>query len=154
MTVCRLHLVLFASLCLSAACIDGGGEGGLGDSPDSGFASSADATPATPDAAPPQADAAPQDDPGLGGNFPVELACSLDDLQPVVTCVSDNCIDAFADGTLLTCVTINCGLLLLTLPPECSQCLLTGLTDTSMALDACVLGLDDLGGGFPIPPAP
>jgi len=123
---------------------------------DAGFATSSDAQPVVlPDAQPiPQPDAQPTPDPDPDpSDFPVELACTLDDVQPIFECVSENCLDALADGTLLTCVTLSCGLLLLTTPPECTQCIFAGLTDTSMALDACVLGLDDLGGGS-LPPFP
>ena len=144
--------VLSLSL-LITGCVDDD-EQGLFAEADAGFVTAADAAPvsdaapvATPDAASPPADAATTDP----GDFPIELACTLEDVQPILECVTDNCLDSIADGDLLTCVTFSCGLLLLTTPPECTQCIFAGLTDTSMALDACVLGLDDLGGGFPQP---
>ena len=130
------------TLLFAGACSDDPMGEGVELGPDSGAGVLPDAAPAIPDAA-----ALPDaSDPDIGGgDFPVELACSLDDVQPILECVVDNCLDSIADNNLLTCVTLSCGLLLLTMPPECSQCILTGLTDTSMALDACVTGLDDLG---------
>ncbi len=138
-----LCLPLFA-LCLGTACGDNDLEG-FGAGADGAVGSSVDAAvPA--DANPPSADAESNDP-------PIEFACSLDELQPIIECVTDNCLEDIADGNLATCVTFSCGLLFLTLPSDCSQCLLAGLSGSSMALDACVTGLDDLDGGFPIPPA-
>lgn len=114
---------------------------------DANVSSWLDAAPAPDASRPPDATPTPAPDAAqtpLPGDLPVELACTLDDVQSILECVTENCVDSIADGTLLTCVTFSCGLLLLTTPPECTQCLITGLSDTSMALDACVLGLDDL----------
>jgi hypothetical protein len=144
-----LATVLSLSL-LSTGCVDDD-EQDIFAGADAGFVTF-DAQPvALSDAEPipePDAEPTPVPDPG---DFPIELACTLEDVQPILECVTDNCLDSLADGTLLTCVTFSCGLLLLTTPPECTQCIFAGITDTSMALDACVLGLDDLGGGFPTP---
>lgn len=124
----------------------------IAEGPDAAVASVPDADLVDPPdaSAPSAADAAVE----TPGDVPVELACSLDEVQPILACVTDNCLDSIADNSLLTCVTLSCGLLLLTLPPDCSQCILTGLTDPGSALDVCVSGLEDLGGGFPLPPAP
>lgn len=86
------------------------------------------------------------------GEFPVELACSLEEVRPILECVADKCADAVQDGTLATCMTFRCGLLFLGLPQECSQCIFAAVSDPSMALDSCVLGLDDL--GLPSAPQP
>ena len=128
------------------ACDDPMAEDGDTFGADSGTISQPDAAPVLPDAAPP-VDAPPED---VGEDFPIELACSLEEVQPIFECVTENCLESIQDGNLLTCVTLSCGLLFLTLPPECTQCVLAGLSDPSMALDSCVLGLDDLG----LPPAP
>ena len=145
MNAFKLSLIL---LLLVTACSGGSIEAGAAD---------AAADDSFPDASPePTPDAAPVDDvPDASPNdLPIQLACTLDDVLPIVECASENCTEAIADGSLLTCVTLHCGLLLFTLPPECSQCLLTGLGDSSMALDACVSGLDELDEGSPLPPMP
>ncbi len=145
----RQALWLVGAFSLASAGCVGGEDGAIDVAPDAGLAQSPDAAP-VPDAhdiafdaaLPPAADASvPTDD------LPVELACTLEDVQPILSCVSENCLESVSDGTLLTCVTLSCGLLLLTTPPECSQCILAGISDASTALDSCVLGLDDLGGG-------
>ena len=95
-----------------------------------------------PDAGQPDAEPEPTD--------PFDnLACSLEEILPIVECVFSNCADSFEDGTTLTCVALSCGLLLLGLSPECSECVLAGLSDPASALDSCLLGLDDL-----MPPTP
>lgn len=149
MSVFRTPAAIVLCLFLAAACSDDMMQGDQIAGADAASASSIDAAPIPPDATPPSPDAEPDTT-----ELPIELACSIDELQPVLECVTENCVDSLSDGTILTCVTFSCGLLLLTLPPACSQCLLTGLSDPSSALDACVLGLDDLGSGFPMPPAP
>ena len=153
MSAFKISFALLLCVSLASACGDGMGPGDDFGGADAGVGSSfPDAAPSLPDASPPATDAEPTSD--LPGDLPVDLACSLDEVQPIFECVIDNCLEAFSDGTTLTCVALNCGLLLLTLDPECSQCVLAGLSDPASALDVCVLGLDDLGGGFPIPPAP
>lgn len=148
-----LVLVFFSQslACDSAQDMGAGAEG-----PDGAITSAADASLPIPQQAdadvPVLYDAAPVVTPS--GEFPVELACSVDEVQPILTCVTDHCLDSIADGNLLTCVTLSCGILLLTLPPDCSKCVVSGLTNPSGALDACASGLGDLGGGLPIPPAP
>jgi hypothetical protein len=150
MRLIRSCVALLTCLSLIGACSDPMMEDGSSLAADAGTPSFPDATPSLPDASPP-ADAEPA--PDDGEDFPIELACSLDEVQPIFECVAENCLDSLQDGTLATCVALSCGLLFLTLPAECSQCILTGLADPSMALDSCVLGLDDL--GFPpAPPAP
>lgn len=144
-----MALVAAASLSVSvlgAGCV-GGDDENLAVGADANAATWLDAAPLPdasrpPDATPTAAPDAAQ--PPFPGDLPVELACTLDDVQPILECVTENCVDSLSDGTLLSCVTFSCGLLLLTTPPECTQCLITGLSDSSMALDACVLGLDDL----------
>lgn len=140
-------MAILSILTFAGSCTDESMDGGPPLAPDSGgSADLADAASSFPDAEV-LADAAPSE--ADAGEFPVELACSLDEVTPIVECVADNCLDSL-DNDLLTCVTLSCGLLLLTLPPDCSQCIFAGLTDTSMVLDACVAGLDDLG----LPPLP
>jgi hypothetical protein len=147
--VLKTSVAILASVFLSAGCSDDMTLGDQVAGADAGIAGTIDAAPTRPDASPPSPDAEPDTT-----ELPIELACTLEELQPVIECVTENCADSFADGSILTCVTFSCGLLLLGLPPDCSQCLFAGLSDPSSALDACVLGLDDLGGGFPMPPAP
>ena len=152
MSTLKSLLALLLCVSLASACDDDMMEGGDVSGADAGSISFPDAAPSLPDATPPAPDAEPESDPL--GDLPVDLACSLDEIQPIFECVTENCLDAISDGTAATCVALNCGLLLLTLPPDCSQCVLAGLSDPSSALDACVLGLDDLGGSFPAPPSP
>lgn len=156
MNAMKSAALVLVFLSQSLACDADKDMGVFTDGPDGAIASAADASVPVPPPAdadvPTVYDAAPVETPP--DDLPVELACSIDEVQPILTCVTDNCLDSIADGTLLTCVTFSCGLLLLTLPPDCSQCILTGLTNPTGALDACVSGLDDLGGGFPLPPAP
>ena len=149
MSVTKTSVAILACVFLCAACSDDMAPGDQVASADAGTVEVIDAAPPLPDATPPGPDAEPD-----STELPIELACTLDELQPVLECVTENCADSFADGSTLTCVTLSCGLLLFALPSDCSQCLLTGLADPSSALEACVLGLDDLGNGFPMPPAP
>jgi hypothetical protein len=152
MSVSRISVAILGCVFLTAACSDDtmdGGDQSFG--ADAGSTSFPDAAPSVADASPPTPPPDPGSDPS---GLPVDLACTLDELQPIIQCVTDNCLDSFADNTTLTCVTFSCGLLLLGLPPECSQCLFSALSDPASALDACVLGLDDLGSGLPLPPAP
>ena len=150
MSASRISVAILCCVFFASACSDDTvGEDGSFTGADAGSASFPDAAPSIPDASPPT----PQPDPDPT-ELPVDLACTLDDLQPILQCVTDNCLDSFADDSTLTCVTLSCGLLLLGLPSECSQCLLSALADPASALDACVQGLDDLGSGFPMPPAP
>lgn len=78
-------------------------------------------------------DASPLVDGAIG------LACSIEDLTPLLTCAVTEC----ADDATLTCVLTSCALLLFALPPDCQQCILTGLTsgDLATSLAACVSGL-------------
>ena len=142
MSLLRSLLALVLCVSCAAACGDNWERGD-----DFG---SADASVSFPDAAGfPDAgrpDAEPESDP-LD-----DLACSIEEILPIVECVFTNCLDSFSDGTALTCVALNCGLLLLGLSPECSQCVLAGLADPSSALDSCLLGSDDP--DFPMPPTP
>lgn len=102
-------------------------------SPDSGLVENApDAALIVPDAAPVLPDATPA----------ITLACTLEDVQPLIECVTENCLESLSDGTLTTCLAVNCGILLLTMPQECTQCILAGVSDPSSALDVCVSGLD------------
>jgi hypothetical protein len=153
MSALKTSLALLLCVSLSSACDDDTTQGDeFGGADAGGSISFPDAAPSVPDAAPPEPEPEPEPDPL--GDLPVDLACTLDEIQPIFECVTENCLDALSDGTATTCIALNCGLLLLTLDPECSQCVLAGLSDPSSALEACVLGLDDLGGGFPVPPAP
>jgi hypothetical protein len=146
MTASRISVAILACGFLVGACGDNWMRGDDIAGADGSIVGAPDGAPILPDATPPSPDAEPDIDlPGL--------VCSLDDVLPVIECVVENCLDSFADGSALTCVAFSCGLLLLGLPPECSQCILTALSNPEEALDACFLGLDDLG-GFPIPPAP
>lgn len=134
---------------LSTACVSDDGDQDAVAGPDAAFATfDAQPLPVVPDAAIPQPDAKPGPDAGAS----VGLACSLEDATPIVECVSENCVDALADGSLPECVASSCGLILLTTSPECTDCIIAAIADTSLALDACLLGLDDFdGSGSPVP---
>ena len=123
------RIVFFVLPMLLLAC--GDNLAGLSEplTPDSRVADPPDAT-IVPDAAPIVPDATPG----------IELACTLEDIQPLIQCVTDNCIESLSDGTIATCLAINCGILLLSMPPECTQCILAGVSDPASALDACVTG--------------
>lgn len=119
---------------------------GTGSVPDAAVASSPDASPALPDAAPASPDAAgpTEADGGTPG-----FACSLDEVQPIFECVLQNCAEDLGDqAAMLACVTLSCGGELLSVSPECSECVLAGLSqDFDVISDECMEG--DLGGGFP-----
>ncbi|MBL4633537.1 MAG: hypothetical protein JKY56_06685 [Kofleriaceae bacterium] len=131
------RIALFVIPILLLAC--GDNLAGLSEplTPDSGLAATPDASPTVPDAAPIVPDAAPG----------IELACTLEDILPLIQCVTDNCIESLSDGTIATCLAINCGILLLSMPPECTQCILAAVSDPASALDACVT---DQGSGPPM----
>lgn len=100
-------------------------------------ASAADASPdasVAQDAAP-QIDAAPDAPPADAPPF--QLACSLEDLQPVFTCALSSC----TQDLTFTCLLSNCGLTLLTLPADCRTCLLTAVTSQDIATTAAACGL-------------
>jgi hypothetical protein len=84
----------------------------------------------------------------------IEVACTLDEVQPILQCVVDNCLDAQDQpGGIAGCVALACGLQLLTLPPDCAQCVLTALGGNFEDIaDQCISGLPDLGGGLPPTP--
>ena len=140
---------LVSSVSLGLACGDNiTGMDGLSPGADSGQLL-ADATPTVDlvDATMAEADAA-IDTMADAGSGAIELACTLEDVQPLIECVTDNCLASLSDGTLTTCLALNCGLLFLTMPPDCTQCILAGLTDPASALEVCVSGLDT--GGMPM----
>ncbi len=144
MSTLQTSLALLLCVCV-AACGDDWVRDGDVAGADAGGTSFPDATPPAPDAEPESTN--PLDD------LPVDLACTLEEIQPLIECITDNCLESISDGDVATCVAINCGLLLLGLPQECTQCVLAAIADPSNALDACVLGLDELD-GLPLPPAP
>ncbi len=138
-----LLLIVALGLGLGLACGDNITDmDGLSSGADSGDLSSADATPTVdfPDAT--VADATPVDTTPDAGAGPIELACTLEDVQPLIECVTENCLESISDGTLTTCLAFSCGLLFLTMPPDCTQCILAGLTDPASALEVCVSGLN------------
>lgn len=68
------------------------------------------------------------------------LACTVQDLQPLFTCATTNCLDftpdfdggldgggGFDPTQILSCVAQRCGLLVFGLPPMCRTCVLSGL---------------------------
>lgn len=86
------------------------------------------------------ADAAPPDDDDTGDG--IELACSIAEIQPILQCVFENCLDEFGGDTFQTCITSNCAALFLGLSAECMQCVVSGISDPSSALDVCVSGFE------------
>ncbi len=143
-------LFLVSSVILGLACGDNiTGMDGISPGADSGQLL-ADATPTVDlaDATLAAADATSTDTMPDAGSGAIELACTLEDVQPLIECVTDNCLESLSDGTLTTCLALSCGLLFLTMPPDCTQCILAGLTDPASALEVCVSGLDT--GGTPM----
>ena len=69
----------------------------------------------------------------------LSFACTIEEIQPIFTCVQENCLD----NLNVECVTINCGLLVLGLSPSCRDCVLTGIAtgDLAETAGACVSGL-------------
>ena len=72
----------------------------------------------------------------------VTLACTIEDLQPLFTCATTNCLNftpdfdgglggdgglGFDPTQILSCVAQRCGLLVFGLPPACRTCVLSGL---------------------------
>lgn len=126
---------LFASLVIAAAIVAPacGGDTAADDAID--VADPVDAPP-TPDATPlpPPPDAEPPPPPDAILSF----ACTLEEIQPILTCVQENCLDNLS----AECVTLNCGLLVLGLSPDCRDCVLTGVAtgDLQETAAACVDG--------------
>ena len=90
-----------------------------------------DAAPPPPDSEPPSPDA-------------LQLACTLEELQPIIACAAAEC-----SGDLTAeCVTANCGLLLLGVSPGCSSCILTAVVGGDLAAAAAACGAGDVGGGL------
>ena len=102
---------------------------------------------AAPDAAPLVIDAnvVVVDAPTVTPDAAITLACTIEELTPIFTCVQTSC----AMDLTLTCITTRCGLLVLGLSPSCRTCVLTGLTsgDIATTTAACIAGL-------PTPPTP
>lgn len=102
---------------------------------------------AAPDAAPVVIDARVviPDAPATTPDAAIALACTIEELTPIFTCVQTSC----AMDLTLTCITTRCGLLVLGLSPSCRTCVLTGLTsgDIATTTAACISGL-------PTPPTP
>jgi hypothetical protein len=97
---------------------------------------------AAPDAAPIVIDAPPvviPDAPATTPDAAIALACTIEELTPIFTCVQTSC----AMDLTLTCITTRCGLLVLGLSPSCRTCVLTGLTsgDIATTTAACISGL-------------
>ncbi len=141
----RCALAVVASLSFVGGCVSDE-DGALG-VVDSGVASFIDAGPpvVTPDAAivvVPDAGSSSGID--AGGGLP-GLACTLDEVTPLLTCASENCLMELGTPTATTCLLLNCGTTVLGLSTECSGCILTAIADSSQALDACVSGVDSLG---------
>ena len=90
------------------------------------------------DAAPPPPDAAPLPPDAL------QLACTLEELQPIIACAVAEC----SQDVTTECVTSNCGLLLLGVSPECSSCILTAVVGGDIAAAAGACGAGDVGGGL------
>jgi hypothetical protein len=95
-------------------------------------------------------DAAPQIDAPLPPDAPLtpdagpfQLACTLEDLQPVFTCALQSC----AQDLSFTCLLTSCGLTLLTLPADCRTCLLTAVTSQDIVTTAAACGLSIPGMG-------
>ena len=86
----------------------------------------ADATPIHFDATPIQIDAAPPVD------AIVSLACSTQDITPILQCAATNC------ATMLTvaCVEQNCALDFIELPTGCQQCLIGAASGGSLSAAA------------------
>lgn len=95
----------------------------------------ADAPIVHDDAAPP--DASPPDAATSADAPPFQLACTLEDLQPVLTCAVNSC----AQDPTFTCLLASCGLTLLTLPATCRDCLLTAFTSQDVATTLAACGL-------------
>lgn len=86
------------------------------------------------------------------GDGGIMLACSVDELAPIISCAADACVmlpEAGVDieagipdaslpdpGELATCILSSCGTLLLGVSPMCRDCLIAGvgmdLTEISM----------------------
>ncbi len=90
------------------------------------------------------------------------LACSLEDIGDLLTCALEECVVGGFDPSnpdpagfdlteLLGCAAIQCLPVLLTLPPECADCILEGISGggTEELLEACAGDLGGLGGGLP-----
>ncbi|MBS1123296.1 MAG: hypothetical protein H6Q90_5524 [Deltaproteobacteria bacterium] len=131
----RPSTVLFAGLAAAVvvACSDGSSSGS-GTAPDSAVVPMIDAptvvaTDATTDASTPDGS--------------ITLACTVDELAPIVTCALQNCLASAGNQTqLIACVTASCGQTLLQLSPTCLQCVLTGFTlDPNALANACASGL-------------
>lgn len=132
-------------------------DGSISVGPDANLIPAADAAPASADAAADQdPDAGFDTDGGSGADAgSIEVACTLDDIQPVLQCVADNCLGSQNQpGGIAGCVALSCGAQLLALPPDCAQCVLTALSGNFGDIaDQCVDGLPDIGldGGLPTP---
>lgn len=71
------------------------------------------------------------------------LACTIEDLQPLFSCATTNCLNftppdfdgglggdggsGFDPTQILSCVAQRCGLLVFGLPPACRTCVISGL---------------------------
>jgi hypothetical protein len=141
----RLLALACAGTLVAAGC---GDESNLDDSVD--VVDSADGDPDAeplPDAEPPPP--LPDAEPPPPPDAIISLACSLEELQPILTCAQESCIDDLT----AECVALNCGLLLLGLSPSCRECALTAIAsggDLAAIAGACISGPDlgGLGGGL------
>ncbi|MDX2090877.1 MAG: hypothetical protein SFX73_23660 [Kofleriaceae bacterium] len=84
--------------------------------------------------APQDASVTPDAPPDSGG---FQLACTIQDLQPVFTCALQSCTQDLS----FTCLLSNCGLTLLTLPGDCRTCLITAFASQDIATTAAACGL-------------
>lgn len=88
----------------------------------------------------------PVEDGGGRRDGAISLACSVDELRPILECAADSCVDiSLPDGGLLrdggglpdaslpsggelaACILRNCAALLLRVSPECRDCLVAGV---------------------------
>ncbi|MBW2462859.1 MAG: DUF3626 domain-containing protein [Deltaproteobacteria bacterium] len=101
-------------------------------------------------------DSAVPDDSGMMSTDGALLACTLDELSPILECASSACVmlpdaslsDASLDaslpdpGELATCILTNCGLLVFGVSTSCRGCLLAGVgMDLGEIGAACAPGL-------------
>lgn len=119
---------------------------------DSAVADGAVPDSSAPDSAPPVDSATPPADAPL-------IACTLEEIQPIVECASDACVmlpdaglpggdaslpDASLPdpGELATCIVTNCGVLVFGVSPECRGCLLAGVSmDLETIASSCAPGV-------------
>ncbi len=82
------------------------------------------------DSAPPRRD---------GGQGPIEFACTLAEVQPIIQCVANTCTQNTDPQAIIECAITQCASTLLGLSGDCLQCALSAVSaDPQTILQNCL----------------